>query len=498
VHGELHGLPGDGVRLSRYNVWVEGPGVPPAVYNGSSGSLVLLEPGEADAVRRFAETGRLGDLDPGRAELLVRSLVLVPDGRDERDVLAARYRKARNDSSVLGLTLVTSLGCNFDCPYCYESKRPSIMAPDVQDAVVRLLDDGAARLRAIDVTWMGGEPLVGKRSLLGLADRLVERCDRHGIGYTSLIVTNGWLLDGDCARELAERRVAAAQVTLDGPPDVHDRMRPYAGGGATFWRIVENLHEAVEHLSVVVRVNVDESNLWRAEELLAILADQGLAGRIGIEAAKMTRYDDNDAAPVATYRARCYGTAEFARVQLDFGELAHRYGFGGPTVPQPTAVPCTAVAANAIVVGSEGEVWKCWDDIGNPARAVGDVRRYRDLDEAGLLPWLAFDPTTDDQCRECIALPSCMGGCLHHTLAGHPRDAQCGTFRFNHREQVRRAVLAATGAPHRSERLLTIEASELAARVEAAMGQAAAWTPVSVRSASGPGPASGPGSGRAP
>jgi uncharacterized protein len=476
------------MKLSRYNVWIEDPDVHAAVFNGLSGRLVLLGPGEAAAVRRFAEMGEIGDLTVERLETLIRSYVLIADEVDELDIINARYTGARYDSSAVGLTLVTSLGCNFDCPYCYESKRPSIMSPEVQDAIVQLVDDGVDRLSAIDITWMGGEPLVGKRSLLDLADRLIERCDRHGIDYTSTIVTNGWLLDGDCARELAERRVSDAQVTLDGPPEVHDRMRPYVGGGSTFWRIVENLKEAVDHIDISVRVNVDESNLWRAEELMAILADEGLAGRLQVYAAKMTFYEDNAAAPVANYHNRCYTTPEFAQVKLDFDELAHRYGLGGGGVPQPAPLPCMAVAANAIVVGSEGEVWKCWDDIGNPDKVVGDIRRYRELDEAAILPWLTFTPTEDPQCRECIALPTCMGGCLHHTLAGHPRDAQCGTFRFNHREQIRRAVLQATGEPHRSERLLTIEASELASRVEAAMATPPAdpaWTPVTLRGSAG-------------
>jgi len=137
-----------------------------------------------------------------------------------------------------------------------------------------------------------------------------------------------------------------------------------------------------------------------------------------------------------------------------------------------------AVANNAIVVGADGEVWKCWDDIGNPDKTVGDIRNYRELDEQAILPWLLFNPTEDPQCSSCIALPSCMGGCLHHTLAGHPRDAQCGSFRFNYQEQIRRTVLQRTGNPHRSAVLETVAASRLAAELSAQERQ---WQPVELR-----------------
>lgn len=42
-------------------------------------------------------------------------------------------------------------------------------------------------------------------------------------------------------------------------------MRPLANGKGTFWRIVGNLHHAVEHLDINVRMNVDTSNFGDAE-----------------------------------------------------------------------------------------------------------------------------------------------------------------------------------------------------------------------------------------
>ena len=314
------------MKLSRYAVWVDEADGPSAVFGGLSGQLVLLQPGEAEAIRSFVETGELASLSADRAQMLVQSLILVPDDRDEREVISARYNKAKYNSSHLGLTLVTSLGCNFDCPYCYESKHPSLMGPDVQAAILQMVDDGAERLRSMDVTWMGGEPLVGKKNLFSLSGELLERCERYDIAYSSMIVTNGWLLDAATAKELVANKCTVAQVTLDGPPDVHDKMRPYVGGGKTFWGIIEKLHEAIEHIDIAIRVNIDESNLWRSEELLQILADEGFGGRLSVHPAKMTFYEDNEAAPVASYQNRCYTSPEFAKVQLDFDELAQRYG----------------------------------------------------------------------------------------------------------------------------------------------------------------------------
>jgi hypothetical protein len=48
---------------------------------------------------------------------------------------------------------------------------------------------------SFNVTWFGGEPLVGKQPLLALSDAFIERCDRAGVSYGAGITTNGFLLD---------------------------------------------------------------------------------------------------------------------------------------------------------------------------------------------------------------------------------------------------------------------------------------------------------------
>jgi uncharacterized protein len=426
----------DAVKESRYNVWVERDGAA-YVYNGVSGALRRLSRADCDAVRRFLANDRDTDSDC-RPELLadlIRGRMLVRDGFDELSFLTARYRTSRHGTDHFALTIVTSLGCNFDCPYCFEAKHPSIMNAEVQEAVLRLLDDKLPTIRGFSVTWYGGEPLVGKRSLLALSDAFIGRCDRHEVHYGADIITNGSLLDEETCVQLRDRRVGMAQVTLDGPPDVHDRMRPTVGGRGTFWGIVRNLHHAVEYLSVAVRVNVDRGNIGRAEELLQILAVEGFAGKLSVYPGQLVAVADGAPAPSASYGGHCFTGPEFARAQLAFAELARRYGFGSTSLPRPTGTPCTAVRANELVVGSKGELYKCFESVGNRLEVIGDIRRYRETN-GRLEKWLKYDPFADAECRGCIALPVCMGGCAHHAMDPKLYDNRCDTFRHTYREQV--------------------------------------------------------------
>lgn len=403
------------------------------IHSGRDGSLSILNIDQWRRVNAFLDGRDSGtDIEP-LLEELVNHRVIIHDDADELKALRGAYQRSRY-SGTLGFTVVTSLGCNFACSYCFEDKRPSLLRPEVADAIVRVVDETPDPLGTVNVTWMGGEPLLGKTQLLALSDRLIARCEARGARYQAGIITNGWHLDGETARELAARRVRRAQVTLDGPAHVHDRYRPHLNGGSTFERIVENLTGAAQHLAIAVRVNIDEGNLGDADELLRELSKRGLADRITVSAARMTGVVANAQAPIASYGGSCFNSSDFAEVDLAFEELAGRYGFRIGSLPRPVATPCTAVRASEIVVGSEGELWKCWDDIGNDEQTIGTIFDYTDVNDR-LAPWLAYDPFSDDDCSQCIALPGCMGGCAHHLYHGD-RTERCGSFRFNHVRQV--------------------------------------------------------------
>jgi uncharacterized protein len=428
------------LKESRYNIWVERVGAA-YVYNGVSGGLRV--PSEhRRAVQQFL-AGESEACPPKVVEQMVLGQMLVPDSGDELEFLARRYAGSRYNAARFALTLVTSLGCNFDCPYCFEAKHPSIMDEEVQDAVLTVLDDQLPKITTFEVTWFGGEPLVGKKPLLALSDAFIDRCDRAGVEYSATITTNGYLLDEQTCIQLRDRRVVHAQIGIDGPPAVHDRMRPLAGGKGSFWGIIEKLHHAVKYLNVSVRVNVDTQNFNNVEELMQILVAEGFAGKLTMSPGQLVGITENLLAPSASYKPPCFTNPAFARAEREFIALAARYDLaGGPYLPQPTGAPCTAVRANELVVGSKGELYKCWDNVGDQREVIGNIRDYQNAN-GRLQKWLKYDPFSNDECRSCIALPVCMGGCASHAMDAARYENRCGTFRHTYREQVLSFVEAA-------------------------------------------------------
>lgn len=422
------------MKESRYNIWVsEGPRS--YVYNGFSGKVVDLPTAQREPVERFVAGDDEAQVDPALIHALLAGHMIVADELDELSVLQQRYQLTRRNADRFQLTVVTSLGCNFDCPYCFEAKHPSLLDAAVQQRLLQLVDTKLPSISTLSVLWYGGEPLVGLPALLTLSDELRARSGSAGVAYVASIITNGYLLDAVVARQLRDRGVRHTQVTLDGPPEVHDLRRPLAGGRGTFATILDNVVAAADLLDISIRVNLDAANADRFPELLRILSSAGLAGRVAVHPGQVVAPAANPEAPSALVHESCLTRPGFAAIEQRFLEMAADLGFATADLPRPVGAPCTAVRDNELVVGSRGEIYKCTETVGNPAEVVGNLL---DWPRAGdrLMKWLTYDPFADAECRSCPALPVCMGGCAFHAMDTRLRDSRCSTFRFGHEQRI--------------------------------------------------------------
>jgi uncharacterized protein len=432
-----------GLRESRYNVVFEQHDRA-WVYNGLSGKVMSLSADEWVATReflagseRFPAVELLRDLTLGR--------MLVKDDLDEVELLERRYRAGTGDRTSFALTIVTSLGCNFDCPYCFQVKPRAILDDETVGLLVEVLEEQLPAIAQFQVTWFGGEPLLATDRIDDLSQAFIERCDAAGVRYSANIVTNGYLLTRDVAQRLRDARVGSAQITLDGPAETHDLMRPLRSGRGTFDVILDNVVACADLIPIAIRVNLDTGNAGQYERLLDQLVERGLAGRITVHPGRIVAYDEGIGAPSESYQPQCLTVPQFATVEREFRAAARERGLASAQLPQPVPTPCTAVRVNELVVGANGELYKCWDSVGNQQEEIGHLRSWKDPNDR-VLKWLRYDPFTDEGCRGCIALPTCMGGCAHHAMLDRTGDSKCSTFRTTYRQQVEDYAASAEAA----------------------------------------------------
>ena len=86
----------------------------------------------------------------------------------------------------------------------------------------------------------------------------------------------------------------------------------------------------------------------------------------------------------------------------------------GLSAPQRRYAFCSLINSCNICIDSEGLLYKCEHDLGDPQFAIGDVYSGHSFCDREL----SYAQTIESrhECVECKYLPVCMGGCLNDTI----------------------------------------------------------------------------------
>ena len=184
------------------------------------------------------------------AERLYQRFATALDGGDVGallDQLGVRGAPAIDDvpltaPPVHALSLAIAQKCNLGCTYCYAQQgefggAAQNMTRQAAEQAVDLLVNGAAPGARLNLAFLGGEPLANRALLQETTRRARTLADQRGVTLGFSITTNGTLLTEEDAA-FFETFGFAVTVSLDGPREVHDRLRPFKSGQGSFDRIM--------------------------------------------------------------------------------------------------------------------------------------------------------------------------------------------------------------------------------------------------------------------
>jgi uncharacterized protein len=145
----------------------------------------------------------------------------------------------REQQSILPkLELMVSNDCNLNCLYCYAQggdygRGASLMAPQVaRKAIDRVLE----HFQEIQtVVFFGGEPLLNLAAIKAACQHLLEKQAAGKIKRMPYFgtVTNGTLLT-EAAIEVINKYKIDVTVSIDGPKEVNDKLRPFRSGTGSY------------------------------------------------------------------------------------------------------------------------------------------------------------------------------------------------------------------------------------------------------------------------
>ncbi|MFV0428310.1 MAG: anaerobic sulfatase maturase [Arachnia sp.] len=146
----------------------------------------------------------------------------------------------------------TGAACNLDCSYCFFLSKEVLwdassqeMSEQVRHAWISQFLDSQPDGEVI-LAWQGGEPTLRGLEFFREAVCLAEELRRPRQQVRHTIQTNATLIDDQWARFLAEHNFLVG-VSIDGPPELHDRYRVNKAGRGTYEQVVRGWRALQRH-----------------------------------------------------------------------------------------------------------------------------------------------------------------------------------------------------------------------------------------------------------
>jgi uncharacterized protein len=292
-------------------------------------------------------------------------------------------------SDRLHLVVMPTEACNFRCTYCYEEFAAGRMAATVVTGLKRHLQQRAAGLRELGLSWFGGEPLLAIDLIEDVLAHVASLQSAHpDLRFTSDMTTNAYRLERPVFERLLAGGVRRYQISFDGPREHHDRTRRRADGHGTFDRIWNNLQamRAVDTpFAVLVRLHASRDNLAALREFIAAFGSEfGADSRFtlllralsplgGPADARFPFLVGGEIGPALEELARCATEHGVQHVQA--------------THLQPV---CYAAQGNSFVVRADGRLVKCTVALDHPENQVGRLHEDGrvELDAPRMRNWM--------------------------------------------------------------------------------------------------------------
>jgi len=355
-----------------------------------------------------------------------------------------------------GFLVVPTYSCNLRCTYCYEKglqrrgsswleKRMSEEMIEAALEAMETIDRPQRRQRCM--TLYGGEPL--QKSNETLIRHLHEKACARGFRQFSAI-TNAVDLDHYTDILGTDRGISFLQITIDGPPPVHDGRRFLPGGRGTFKRIVRNIDMAMKQgARISVRINVDRKNANHVKWLKDFFQE-----REWTQSPLFRAY----CSPVHGSICGKRGGDSFAS-HLEMRQAIRGKGGTSEKQEEPSFFqtdPLTYAVQKRILAhlsqkqdlpfwrtafcGSNmamylfdpfGDIYPCWEVIGHPEHRIGVYGPgFLELDPKALHQWHHRSVVQIQTCRSCPYLFFCGGGCeaFAYRATGNLNQPHCFEF----------------------------------------------------------------------
>lgn len=398
----------------------------------ASGSVHVFDDLAFELVQQFTEKTRKELLESFTGQYEASAInealdeidKLIADGRlFSQEAVIDRKRLIHQNSPIKAMCLHVTHDCNLRCKYCFAdggdySGPKALMSAEVGKKALKFLVDHSQNRRNLEVDFFGGEPLMNfevVKELVAYGRELEKEFDKN---FRFTITTNGVLLT-DEIDEYMKKEMSNVVLSLDGRPEVNDRMRRTLNDQGSFDMIAPKFQRSVAargKRDYYIRGTFTAYNLDFAKD---------------VEFYHEMGFVHTSMEPVVSDPKFDYALTEahLPQILAEYDKLADKYvkwrredkpfsffHFNvdldhGPCIIKKM-IGCGA-GSEYVAVSPEGDLYPCHQFVGEDDFKMGNV-------ETGILKteiperFSNLNIFTKEDCQTCWARYFCSGGCHAH------------------------------------------------------------------------------------
>ncbi|MBI3653567.1 MAG: radical SAM protein [Acidobacteria bacterium] len=343
--------------------------------------------------------------------------------------------------------IVVTYLCNLRCHYCFQKplveadgKRlfSDLISVEMVDAAFAAMAQLIKQKRARhNLELFGGEPLLARNR--PVVQYIIEQARERNFSVTATSNSTDLHHYEDL---LGPGGIEKIQVTIDGAPEMHDKIRIYPSGKGSFESISDNISRALDRGVVInLRINIAKYNIQQLPTIVEHIQQKGWAKYenfaaglaevhyIGIQDDRSKELShleliDSVAALDAPY---------FTKKALVRGVFGRHFNYfpGQPPAPKFDTCFCNAMQGH-YVFDPYGNVYTCTEDVGFERARVGTYYPGAlQFDALRLKGWHERTVANLPDCPSCEYLQVCGGGCARNALldTGDAWTSYCTDFK---------------------------------------------------------------------
>lgn len=420
-----------GYKLSEYNMFIDKNEQFKYLYNSFSGSLCKLEIDKVDALSNLEE------FEKNENEIfttMIKQGYIVPDTLNETNRIIMNHNVATMNlyPEKLAFIIAPTMKCNLSCIYCFEANSvknngfDEVVCNDVFEYIKNKVIKNK-NLKYLTIDWFGGEPMLKYDLIVEFSQKLIKLCEGHNVKYSACMLSNGVLLTKEKAKVLKEVcKVNSIQIPLDGTKERYCQFK--RTNGETFDKVLQNVVDASDILDLHIRLNTNRNNYDDIKALTKhLLVDLKLGSKVKLYIAELKYFEGY----TNFEKTSCYENENFTKIKLEFIDyVRNELGISDFKYAhqKPKRVSCGLCKYNNMVIGPNGELYKCEHHVGREDLVVGSCKEGRYYTDTEM----NFVSTEiKDRCKKCKLLPLCYGGCRNESIIGKDYDAFCRSMQID-------------------------------------------------------------------